>query len=118
MQLWGFSYDVKNVCRAMAPGLTWWKAPVALVVTAQLLPAPAPAVAALADGPGRLVLRASFRSTNPEAVLVLSADLPATLRELFAGGLPPGTRVTNEALYRTADWRGSMGMTNRHTLHV
>ena len=73
----------------------------ALVVTAQLLPAPAPAVAALADGPGRLVLRASFRSTDPEAASVLSADLPATLRELFVGEHPPFNSVP--VLYQSAD---------------
>jgi hypothetical protein len=69
----------------MCAGRTWWKAPLALVLTAQLLPAPAPAVAALADGPGRLIVRASFRSASPEAASALAADLPATVAELFAG---------------------------------
>ena len=74
-----------GVFHPLGAGRTWWKASVALVLTAQLLPAPSPAVAALADGPGRLVVRASFRSASPEAASALGADLPATAQELFAG---------------------------------
>lgn len=70
-------------------GRTWWKARVALVVTAQLQRTPPPAVAAMADGPGRIVLRVAFRSASPKAASALASDLPTTLRELFAGAFGP-----------------------------
>jgi hypothetical protein len=71
------------------PGQTWSKARLALIMTAQLLPIPAPAVRSEADGPGRVVVRLGFRSASPEVVVAVEADLHAFVAELFSGMGPP-----------------------------
>lgn len=68
----------------MRAGCTWAQAPLALLLTARLLPAP---------GGSRVAARALFRSPAPDVAAALQADMPALLAELFAGSLVPGVDV-------------------------
>ena len=65
----------------MRAGCTWAQAPLALLLTTRLLPAP---------GGSRVAARALFRSPTPDVAAALQADMPALLADMFAGSLLPG----------------------------
>jgi hypothetical protein len=72
-------------------GETWGGEQLALVLTAQLLPAPAPPARAayLGSGPGRVAVRAALRSGSAELVAGVEADLQGFVQELFQGAHVP-----------------------------